>query len=179
MSFLLPSDFTGKTAQSVNEFTEPKMQLYIDRYEPRYLRSLLGVDMYNDFVADLDTSPGPIVPASVPTSPKFTVIFEPFQFDEAAMSNCQHISEGFKEMLKLFIMFEYSRDNQHVFGITGATQNNYSNSELTRLVKTQCRENYNTALSTYNQIQWYIDDNPNDYDYDNHNGLRKKKLSWL
>jgi hypothetical protein len=177
MSFLAPSDFTGKKAQTVNKFTEPKLQLYIDRYEPKYLRDLMGVDMYNDFVADL--TPTPAATNSVPTDPKFTVIFNAFQIDEDPGTGCQHISEGIKEMLKFFIMFEYARDNNHVFGITGATSNNYSNSELLRLVKTQCIENFNTAVDTFKAIQWYIDDNPNAYDYTNYNGKNKPKLGWL
>jgi hypothetical protein len=179
MSFLAPSDFTGKVAQSVNKFTEPKLQEYIDRYEPIYLRSLLGVILYDEFVSDLDTAPN-ITPASVPTSPRFTAIFQPFQIDESIGNGCQYISEGFKEMLKLFIMMEYSRDNQFVFGITGATSNNYSNSELLALSRTQSRENFNKGVKTWHAIQWYIDvENPNDYDYTNYNGQHKDFISWL
>lgn len=179
MSFLQSSDFTGKVNQTVNKFTDPKIQEYIDRYEPRYLRDLLGVDMYNEFVADLTPAAPPIIVTSVPVSAKFLEIFNAFQIDEGPSTGVQHISEGMVTMLKFFIMFEYSRDNNFVFGITGATENNYSNSELISLSKTQARENFNIAVATYRQIQWRIVDNPDARDYDNYNGKFKETLSWL
>ena len=80
---------------------------------------------------------------------------------------CIHYSEGIKEMLKYFIYFEYLRDNQTTMTITGATKNTFSNSEMARLVETRIIENYNLGIRTYQEIQWYIDDeNPLDYDYD-------------
>ena len=68
MSFLQPSDFTGVIEQGTNEFTEPKIQFYIDKFEIRYLTYLLGASLYDEFVADLDTAPN-ITPASVTNRP--------------------------------------------------------------------------------------------------------------
>lgn len=178
MSFLQPSDFVGKVAQGKNEFTEPKQQLYFDRYEKRYLQDLLGCTMYDEFIADLDTAPN-ITPASVPTSQKFLDIFNEFCIDDGVGSGCQRKSEGIKEMLKFFLFWEYARDNQFAMAITGATENNFSNSTLIKLAKTQAYENYNTAIETYQAIQWFILDNPNAHDYSNYNGESKDFTSWL
>ena len=97
MSFLQPSDFKGLVSQSKNEFTTPKIQLYIDDYEPEYLQDLLGCEMYEEFVADL--LPTPAVPTSVPQDPKFLAIFNPFCFDGGLGTGCQYKSKGIKEML--------------------------------------------------------------------------------
>ena len=175
MSFLQPSDFKGLVAQAKNEFTNPKIQLYIDQYEVVYLTDLLGSAFYDEFVADLDTAPN-ITPASVPTDAKFTQIFNAFAIDEDPQV---HISEGMKRMLEYFIMFEYARDNQYDFGITGATKNTFSNAEIAKLNNTNADRNYNLGIETYNQIQWYILDNPVPYDYDLENMQSKKFISWL
>lgn len=178
MSLLQPSDFIGIVSLSQNEFDEVQIQYYIDRFEKRYLTDLLGCDLYDDFIADLN--PTPPVPTSVPTDVKFTAIFDPFCIDEDYDTGCQWVSEGMKDMLKFFIYFEWARDNQYTMAITGATKNTFSNSEMARIVETRAIENYNLGIKTYHAIQWYIDDeNPNDYDYSKYNGVHKEIISWL
>ena len=178
MSFLAPSDFVGIVEQSTNEFTEDKMQSYIDRYEPLFLRSLMGASMYDEFLADLDTAPL-ITPSSIPTDPKFTIIFEQFHLDDGNTNGCQHNSDGMVQMLKFFVMFQYSVDNQFDFAMTGATKNSFSNSEIAQLNQTNAIDNYNEGVKTFHAIQWYICDNPVPYDYDNYNGQKKEFMTWL
>jgi len=177
MSFLQPSDFVGLVEQSNNEFTSPKIQLYIDRYEVRYLTDLLGCDLYDLFVADLTPAAPPILPTSVPQDPIFTVIFEPFCDDDGNTNGNQHVSEGMIEMLKFFIMFVYANDNQYDFALTGATKNNFSNAEIAKLNMTNAIDNYNLGIKTYFEIQWFICDNESDYPL--YNGIRKDFMSWL
>jgi hypothetical protein len=177
MSFLAPSDFVGIVAQSTNTYTESDIQLYINKFEPKYLTDLLGATMYAAFVADL--TPTPAVVTSVPVDAKFTIIFNSFAIDETLGSGCQHISEGMREMLKYFIFFHYARDNQFDFSIAGATKNQFSNAELMSINHTNAIDNYNLGVKTYEQIQWYICDNPVPYDYDDYNGLKKEFISWL
>lgn len=177
MSFLAPSDFTGIYNVSVNEFTEVELQLYIDRFEERYLTDLLGCDMYADFVADL--TPTPAVVGSVPQDAKFTQLFNAFCVDYNYETGIQCVSEGMLTMLKLFIYYEWVRDTGFNIAITGATKNTFSNSEAVRITQTRAEQNYNIAIETYKTIQWYIDDNPLAYDYDNFNGINKDFISWL
>ena len=175
MSFLQPDDFVGKVAQGKNEFTESKIQLYINRYEPIYLTALLGCDLYDLFVADL--LPTPSEPTSVPQTAIYTSIFDAFCDDDGNTNGLQHVSEGMVEMLKFFIFFEYARDNQFSFGITGATKNNFSNSEIAVINQTNAIDNYNNAVKTYKEIQWFICDNSDDYPL--YNGVFKDYMSWL
>ena len=164
MSFLQPSDFVGVFEQSTNEFTEDKMQAYINRYEPIYLRALLGATLYDEFVADL--LPTPAVPASVPQDVKFTVIFNAFNLDNGNTNGTQHNSEGMVEMLKFFVMFHYAVDNQFDWAMTGATKNSFSNAEIAQLNQTNAIDNFNEGVKTYCEIQWYINENPCDRDWE-------------
>jgi len=175
MSFLQPSDFTGLVEQSTNEFTSPKIQLYIDRYEVRYLTDLLGCDLYDLFIADL--LPTPPVPTSVPQTAIYLSIFNAFCEDDGNTNGCKHVSEGIIEMLKFFIMFEYANDNQYNFAITGATKNTFSNSELAKINTTNAIDNYNLGIKTYREIQWFICENSTDYP--TYNGEKKEYMTWL
>ena len=174
MSFLKPSDFIGLVEQSTNKHTTPKIQLYIDQYEVVYLTDLLGSAFYDEFIADL--LPTPAVPTSVPQDAKFLAFFDPFAIDDG---ESLRVSEGIKRMLEYFIMFEYARDNQYDFALTGATKNTFSNAEIAKLNNTNADRNYNLGITTYKEIQWFIDDNPNNADYDLENMQRKEFLSWL
>lgn len=177
MSFLQPSDFVGVVEQSTNEHTEPKIQAYIDRYEVRYLTDLLGCDLYDLFVADLTPAAPPILPTSVPQDAIFLSIFNAFCDDDGNTNGIQHVSEGMLEMLKFFIMFEYAKDNQYDFAMTGATKNTFSNAEVFQLNGTNAIDNYNIGIKTYQEIQWFICDNSVDYPL--YNGIPKEDTSWL
>ena len=175
MSFLQPSDFTGIIAVSSNKFTDDGIQDYIDKWESKYLQDLLGVDLYNEFIADLDTAPN-ITPASIPTDAKFTVIFNSFALDDGS---CIRRSEGMKQMLRYLIYFDYVRDRNFAIDITGANKASYSNAETVKINETRAIENWNLGIKTYNMIQWYITDNPNSYDYSLENMQNKEIISWL
>ena len=175
MSFLQPSDFVGLVEQSTNEFTTPKNQLYLDRYEVRILTDLLGCDLYDLFVADL--TPTPAVPGSIPQDAIYTAIFDPFCDDDGNTNGLKHVSEGIIEMLKFFTMFYYANDNQYNFALTGATKNNFSNAEIAQINATNAIDNYNLGVKTYRQIQWFICEN--DTDYPTYNGKKKEDMSWL
>jgi hypothetical protein len=175
MSFLQPSDFVGIIEQSTNKHTDPKIQAYIDRFEPIYLRDLLGTSLYDLFVADL--LPTPAQPTSVPQTAIYTSIFDAFNDDDGNTNGLQHISEGMVQMLKFFVFFEYANDNQYDFSITGATKNTYSNAEIASINVTNAIDNYNQGVKTYRQIQWFICEN--DTDYPLYNGKAKQDMSWL
>ena len=175
MSFLQPDDFVGIVEQSTNEFTDPKIQLYIDRFEPIYLTDLLGCDLYDLFVADL--SPTPAEPTSVPQDAIYLSIFDAFTDDDGNTNGLQHRSEGMVEMLKFFVMFHYARDNQFDFAMTGATKNTFSNAEIADINGTNAIDNYNKGVETYQEIQWYICENLTDYP--TYNGMAKEITLWL
>ena len=68
-------DFTGKFALSKGMYNVADYQAYIDKYEPQYLKELLGVELYDEFIIDLTLGGG------VPTEALFLTIFEPLNFD--------------------------------------------------------------------------------------------------
>ena len=118
------------------------------------------------------------VPAGQPTLPQFQAIWNSFAFDD---SPCKlRRSEGMKEMLLLFIYWEYLRDQPIKNNIAGNTINIQANSEQAVSSQTNMYTNYNKALETYWNIQWYIYIyNPNDYDYSKFAGQRKDYLSYI
>ena len=95
MSFLTTSDFVNKWELSKGMYSTTKLTEYIERYESTYLRNLFGVDLYNEFVSDLD--------ANVPKSPNFKLVFDPLYVDENLYYMIE--SRGILDMLKGFIYF--------------------------------------------------------------------------
>lgn len=176
MSLLAPSDFVGIWDLPVNDLSDAEIQKYLDRYEPIYLRKLLGATLYSEFLTDLG---GSLTTSATPSEARFTAIFNAFNIDEAAKTGEIHTSEGMKDMLKGFIYFEWVRDNNVTVNITGNNKSLYSNAERAIVSEGHAIDNYNTALDTYNQIHWYIDENTNDYDYDDFNGVDIEYITWL
>jgi hypothetical protein len=156
------SDFTGKYALSKGIYDNAKLQDYIDRYEPRYLRELLGVTLYNEFMNDLV--------GGVPQSPNFVKIYEPLSEDYSmyfyswqTFNSVNTIidSEGIKEMLKGFIYFEYAKDLYNQMTPYGLVKPVAENSEVTSTLFSLMYNRYNEAVRTFTAIQEYIIVNPN------------------
>lgn len=151
------SDYVGKYKLSTGIYDQSKLQDYIDRYEPRYLKSLLGVTLYNEFISDLNLG--------LPQSPNFVAIYNPFSYDYGVNFytwNLNYVhssiidSEGLKEMLKGFIYFEYSKDLVNEMTPYGNVKPMSENSVVTNTGFSMIYTRYNEALRTYNAIQDYI-----------------------
>ena len=165
--FLTINDFIGFYKVSGNSHTQSELQTYIDNGEPRYLMELLGVELYNLFIADLN-------PNFTPQSQRFLDIFNPFSYDD----DCGIVvSDGLIEMLKGFVYYDYVRDSDFFNTISGNVKHNYSNSSKARTVEYGLAERYNRALSTYIAIQDYII--KNSQTYPEYNGQAKDVLIWL
>jgi hypothetical protein len=147
--FLTPSDFTGKYELHKGMYDTTKLQTYINKYETRYLRHLLGVDLYNQFIGDLTSGANP-----VPKSPNFTKIFNAFAEDVNMYSMIE--SDGMLEMLKGFIYFEYSKDGFMQQTTYGGVQQTAENSKVLTSLQSMIYARYNEAIRTYQAIQDYI-----------------------
>jgi hypothetical protein len=167
--FLAADEFTSQYKVTVNTFTEADFQVYINKFVQKYLTDLLGVELYNLFIADLV--------ADVPVTQIYLDLYNEFSFDDGVGSGCQHRSEGMIEMLKGFIYFHWLRDQFSQNVISGAVKNDYSNSVQARMVETNMESNFNEAIESYQQIQWYIEDNLDLYPL--YNGKKKEAISWL
>lgn len=165
------SDFNeGKFELHTGMYDIPRIQSYIDKYEPRYLRELLGVDLFNLFNADL------ILGGGTPTEPRFIKIF-----DELTIDLPWRIldSDGIKEMLMGFIYYEYTKDQIVQMTPNGNVRPVGQNSEVAGSLYTQIYTRYNDGVRSYKAIQMYIWKNPDAYDFDDFNGVPKGLVTWL
>lgn len=152
-----PDDYYGKYALSTGMFDTNKLQGYIDRYEPRYLKELFGIELYNEFESDLV--------GGLPQSPNFIKVFDALSEDIGSyFYTYNHYyrvtdiidSEGIFEMLKGFIYFEYSKDLKNQMTPYGNVKPMSENSEVTNTLFSLIYTRYNEAIRSYDSIQKYI-----------------------
>lgn len=163
-----PTDFVGKYALSQGIYNTPDYQYYIDKYESKYLKELLGIDLYNDFNADL------ILGAGVPTEPRFITIFEPLDFQ---WNNGNFTSEGMKQMLVGLIYFEIVRDFDNQITPIGNVSPKGENSDKVRSYNSTMWNRYNEGITSFRAIQCYILKEREDYNL--FNGKNKLYATWL
>ena len=143
-------DFTGKYELHTGIYDANKLQAYIDKYEPTYLRELFGATLYTEFYNDLHLVGGQYVPKS----PNFTFLFNPFAEDVYLYRML--VSDGIKEMLIGFIYFEYSKDLMNMMTPFGNTIARSELSKQTTTLTTLMYTRYNTAIKTFTAIRDYI-----------------------
>ena len=147
MSYLEPSDFVGKYKLSTGTYSVNKLNDYIARYELKYARELFGVTLYNEFLTDLDVN-------DVPQSPNFLKVYESFALDTEFIGNSRIIqSEGFKDMLKGFIYFEYSKDLINEMTPYGNVIPDSENSTVASTLYSMIYNRYNEAVVSARAIQ--------------------------
>jgi len=144
-------DFVGKWNIAVDDYSEDRLNDYIDTFEKQYLVYLLGVDLFDLFQADLV--------AQVPQTARFISIFNEFFIDDGT---CVFHSEGMKKMLLGMIYFQYVRDNDIKQTPSGTYKNT---SELANNFPSfnGVVQRWNQSIENYQTIQWYICDNPTIY----------------
>jgi hypothetical protein len=164
------SDLKAQTSVAKDVFTSNPLQFYLDKFEVFYLIALLGAELYKDFATDF------AITGTAPTDPKFIEIWNEFQMDDSCGIR---VSEGMKEMLALFIYFEWLRDQASKNNISGPQSNVQANSTATPYHATNIYTNYNEALETFKSIQWLICSNPNAYDWTKYNGQRLEIVGFI
>ncbi len=140
-------DFTGKFELHTGIYDQSKLQAYIDKYEPKYLRELFGVTLYNSFVSDLTIQ-------NVPKSPNFLFFYNAFAEDVYLYRML--VSEGLKDMLCGFIYFEYVKDMMNTMTPFGNTIQRSELSRLTSTLNSLMYNRYNEAIRTFTAIRDYI-----------------------
>ena len=164
--FVSSGDFENKFELSYGSYSYLKIQDYINRYEDIYLVELFGVELYNQFIADLNSN-------FYPQDAKFIKLFEPFNEQE---SFTLMTSRGIKDMLLGFIYFQYLKDLITQTTIVGVTKPQEQNSKVITS-HTTIYGRYNESVKTYNAIQEYILFNMNDYaDF---RGVKKLYAYWI
>lgn len=141
-------DFNGKFELTIGEFTGQKLTDYIARYQNEFTIELLGVELYDLYVANS-------------SDPEFVIIEDPLVFQ----SSCGKIykSLGMKDMLLGFIYFMYGRDLPSQQTITGAVKQSSENSIYPSNVSALLWQRYNESIESYEAIQAYICENISTY----------------
>lgn len=141
-------DFKGKFELTLGEFTSQKLTDYIGRYQNEFTIELLGVELYDLYVANSG-------------NPEFVIIEDPLIFQ----SNCGKIykSLGMKDMLLGFIYFMYGRDLPTQQTVTGAVKQSNENSMPPSNVNALLWQRYNESVQSYEAIQSYIRENIDTY----------------
>lgn len=152
------ADFINKYELHTGMYDQNKIQAYINKYEPRYLRQLLGVDLAADFVADFNNQ-------QIPNSPNFLEIYNPFAFDSGYNfylwngiyeGTGQLLSDGIKEMLLGFIYFEYAKDLVNQMTPFGNVKPKSENSDIANTLFSMMYTRYNESITSYRAIQNYV-----------------------
>lgn len=141
-------DFTGKYELHTGIYDQAKITDYIAKYEPRYMRELLGAQMYADFVSDLDQQ------SNEPKSPNFQTLYNPFAVDVTLYRILE--SEGIKTMLIGFIYFEYIKDTNNTITPFGNTVSRSELSKLATSLQSLMYNRYNESVRTFMAIREYI-----------------------
>lgn len=154
MSLVLNSDFTGKYKLALTQYNTVDIDAYIAKYEKHYLLKLLGAELYDLFIADLDGST-PQVPQTTP----YTTIFNEFHTE---IYNELVVSNGIVEMLKGFIFYEYSKDIIQVQTPIGGVKPSGENAQVLG-ANQSLTTRFNDSVETYKAIQEYICANNSDF----------------
>jgi hypothetical protein len=145
------SDFSSIIATDV--YTVSEVDGAIDTYEKQLIIELLGVELGDLFIDDLDVN-------GVPTTQRFTDIFESWfkQYDDVIYQ-----SVGMKQMLVWWVFFFYVREQWQDNSINGNVESEGSISRDSKMSYVTLIKNYNVAIKTYKSIQKFIEENKSTY----------------
>ena len=154
MIILQTSDFVGFFKLAISTEITPVLQAYIDRYEAKYIRKLLGINLGNAFIAD----------KSEPTQdPVYAVIEQPFQVED---DNVNHESLGMKHLLASMVFYHFTVDMQSSHSQSGVIRRALETAlQMTSASASRMGEKkWNDSIPTWREIQWYVDEYaPEDY----------------
>lgn len=164
------TDFVGKYKLTQNNLQTSNLQAFIDKYELKYLRELLGVSLSDLLLADITVN------FQTPNTQKYIDIYNAFAYDKTDIFCRQYSSNGMKEMLLGLIYFEYIKDNNTIHTMTGVVKAQNEASTQASFEETNAYSNYNEAIKSYRAIQQYI--TLNSSIYPEYNGISKFYNHW-
>lgn len=164
--FLTTADFVGKYKLAKDTYSKDLLDSYIEKYEKIYLQDLLGCELYDAFIADLNTDTPP-----APLSQRFIDIYEERCINDVC--GIMYRSDGILDMLKGFIYYHYILDQKFKSTIIGTVVNEGSFSREIGAAKSTMEDRYNSAVDSYISIQLFILDNEDIYP--EYKGIKKRK----
>ena len=170
MSITNTTDYINRFGISQNKYDTNDLQAYIEDFEKQYLIDLLGKDLYDLFIADLV--------GGVPQDARFLAIYnEIYLSNDSACKNESTISRGMPEMLKSFVFFEYTREQQIKNTITGNVKASNENSVIVANSASRMMKLYNKGVDSYSVIAEYIVDN--EATYPEYDGTLKEYIGYF
>jgi hypothetical protein len=160
------SDFTGENKIATDVFTDAELDAFITIYEAKLLYELMGIELYDLFIADLV--------AGVPQTAKYVTIYEAFVKE---IDDEMFMSDGMKVMLVKWVFFHYVRTQSQTNTIQGNTQAEGTINMPSAMSYTSLCIDYNKMISTFKAIQSYIE-SVKDADYPTFKGILKHYMSW-
>lgn len=169
MALILAEDFLENPLYDIALTFQAETELpkLIEVIEKDILEELLGCDLYDLFIADLNGD----VP-QIPQAAIYLNIFNSICIDEDSIR-----SYGIKDLLMAFVYFEWHRYNQNKSVSSGIVRADSENTSLANLTSTNIYEKYNRGIKSYQAIQRYICDNSTDYP--EYEGMKKQFASWI
>lgn len=149
--FIKPADFENGEFLISNQADTEDLEALIDRVEVEALQDLLGKELYDLFIADIGSPTFPTTP-DVPDSPRFLAIYNLFYVDETVRLR----SEGFIDMLKMFIWFEWTNKTRLQNTPVGIIANEFENGTNTAPSVAQLEVTYNRGIMTFHDIVQFI-----------------------
>jgi hypothetical protein len=153
------SDFTGQFTLARSIQNDPLLQSYIDKYEPIFIKQILGATLGQEYITD----------KSQPTQdPIFVVIEDAFIQDDNSIIKK---SDGLKAALLGLIFYKFVFETQTKHSQSGVTinQSQVANNNSPENAARFAEQRWNGALETIEAIQWYVTDFAPD-DYPSYNG---------
>jgi len=148
------SDFTGKYSINKNDNTTRDLDDYIELYEKMFIYQLLGIELGDLFISDIDDE------TKEPVTDIYVKIFNPLYVKYCSKL---HQSKGILELLKGLVYTEFTKEQNFKNNINGNSQNLYESGENVPAYKNGIIVKYNQILETYNSIQIYCKQNKTDY----------------
>jgi hypothetical protein len=141
--------------------TEADLQIYIDRYEKPYIVRILGVELAELFIANMQ---------GTPAAPYTTLRDEFYEQDD-----CDKIwhSRGMKDFLKSAIFYHYITEAQAQHTQTGVTSQQAETSNVVGFENAHryAERRFNESLPTVEAIQWKCETDAPD-DFPTYNGTK-------
>ena len=144
----------GRFALPLNKINLKDLISDINDKEEDLLECLLGVDLADLLIQDLDSN-------NNPQTDRFIAIWNKFQIERNCYPKTR--SRGILDMIKSFVFFYNGRRRTNCLTIAGAKKTDSENSDNTLLSSTDLLNSYNRAVRTHNAIIDFICINEEDY----------------
>lgn len=153
MILLSLSDFTTLFSLAQATASNPTLQAFIDKYEASYIKRILGVELGEKFITDVQGEDAD----SDEIESRFQILIDGF----TKQDSCGHIMEnrGMKEILAALVYYHYVTETQAKHTQSGVTLNQ---AEVSTILSPENatrfgEQKWNGALSSIEAVQWWCD----------------------